>query len=101
MQKKLLRLIFALIVLLVSNNAIAQEQLVIDGTGDSQQLLRQLAQAYEAANPDSKIIVPDSSGSSGGVKALLKGKTDLARIARPLKAKEKAMADDLNYRVFA
>ena len=79
----------------------ALEQLVIDGTGDSQPLLRQLGKAFEAANPGTKIIVPESIGSSGGVKSLINGKCDMARIARPLKKKELDAGKDLIYHQFA
>jgi len=101
MPKALRHVFVVLLVLLFATHAFASETLQIDGTGDSQQLLRELAAAFEAANPDSKIVVPDSIGSSGGVKALVNGKTDIARIARPLKAKEKQLADDLTYQAFA
>ncbi len=101
MQSVLRHLVASLLVVLLSTTAMAQDQLVIEGTGDSQQLLRQLAKAFEAVHPGTRIIVPDSIGSSGGVKALSKGKCDLARVARPLKDKEKALAPDLSYRQFA
>ncbi|WP_169513259.1 PstS family phosphate ABC transporter substrate-binding protein [Geopsychrobacter electrodiphilus] len=81
--------------------AAAQNQITIDGTGDSQELLRTLAQAFEVVNPGMQVVVPDSIGSSGGVKSLIKGNCDLARVARPLKDKERAKAADLKYRVFA
>lgn len=77
----------------------AQEKIVIAGTGDSQQILRLLARAFESANPGKKIEVPDSIGSSGGIKSLLEGKCDLARSARPLKPKENS--HNLTYKKFA
>ena len=92
--------LFALL-LFVAPCAMAQKQLMVAGTGDSQAVLRLLAEGFEAANPGTKIIVPDSIGSSGGVKALVKGQADLARIARPLKDKEKKLADDLHQLVFS
>lgn len=79
----------------------ALEQLVIAGTGDSQHLLRQVARSFEKSNPGTRIVVPDSIGSSGGVKALISGKCDIARVARPLKARERAAAADLVYHHFA
>ncbi len=101
MPKLYLRLVVVLIMLLCTTGAMAQSQLNIPGTGDGQQLLRQLARAFEAANPGTRILIPDSVGSSGGVKALLKGKSEMARVARPLKDKEKALAEDLVYREYA
>ena len=62
---------------------------MIEGTGDSQVILRGIASLFEALHPDVRVFVPDSVGSGGGVKALIAGKADLARTARPLKAKEK------------
>lgn len=70
-------------------NALAKE-LRICGTGDSQDLLRELGDLFEEQHPDTRVIVPESIGSSGGVKATVAGKCDLARLARPLKDKEKA-----------
>lgn len=76
-----------------------QENIIICGTGDSQDLLRSIAAVFEAAHPGKKVEVSDSIGSSGGIKALLSGQCDLARVARPLKDKEKA--PDLTFKVFA
>ncbi|WP_321369025.1 substrate-binding domain-containing protein [uncultured Desulfuromusa sp.] len=98
-QKLILLLLF--IFQAIAVNATAQDQLLIEGTGDNQQLLRVLARAFEAETPGSKIIIPDSIGSSGGVRALVKGKCDMARLARLLKEKETTMADDLVSREFA
>lgn len=78
---------------------LAQEKIVVAGTGDSLQILRLLAGAFESANPGKKIEVPDSIGSSGGIKSLAEGKCDLARAAQPLKLKE--MSNNLTYKEFA
>jgi phosphate transport system substrate-binding protein len=56
----------------------------IAGTGDSQTLLRLLADSFQRDTPGLRVDIPDSIGSSGGMKALAAGQTDLARIARPL-----------------
>lgn len=71
----------------------------ICGSGDNQELLRRLAQAHEASHPGLRIEVPDSIGSSGGVKAVARGQCDLGRLARPLRAKEQEPG--LSYRPFA
>jgi len=73
--------------------------ITIAGTGDSQLLLRKLAQAFQKKHPDAQILVPNSVGSGGGLKLLLAGRTELARIARPLKPKERA--EGLHERTFA
>lgn len=64
--------------------------LVIAGTGDSEELLRILAARYMREYPEARIEVPDSIGTSGGIKAVLAGQAELARTARPLRDEEKA-----------
>jgi len=68
---------------------LAEEPLTVNGTGENQEVLRALAQKFESLHPGVKVEVPDSVGSGGGIKALQKGKTDLARTGRPLKETEK------------
>lgn len=68
----------------------AQETLLVAGTGENQEVLRAVAQQFQAKHPGVTVEVPDSIGSGGGIKALKKGKTDIARIGRPLKETEKA-----------
>lgn len=77
----------------------AKQTIIICGSGDSQNLLRHLAAAYEQSHPDVSIDVQDSIGSSGGIKATAAGKCDLGRVARPLKEQEKAL--NLSYLLFA
>ncbi|MFC1886593.1 PstS family phosphate ABC transporter substrate-binding protein [Thermodesulfobacteriota bacterium] len=67
----------------------ASESLIIAGTGDSQTLLRKLAAAYESNRAFTRIDVPDSVGSGGGIKAVVRGTAGLGRTARPLKPKER------------
>jgi len=69
-------------------NATVEDQLVIAGTGDSQEVVRQLARLFETTHPGTSISVPDSVGSSGGIKRLIAGTVGLARTARKLKPKE-------------
>jgi phosphate transport system substrate-binding protein len=75
------------------------KQITICGTGDSQELLRQLASAFSGQYPDTSIVVPDSIGSSGGIKMTALGKCDLGRVARPLKERE--FRYNLSYKIFA
>jgi len=89
----------AVIFSMAGNICAAQEEIVISCSGDNQELIRVLAVEFEKANPGTKVDVPESIGSSGGIKALTRGTCDLARIARPLKDKEKA--DGLDYKIFA
>jgi len=64
--------------------------LVVAGTGDSEELLRSLAARFMQENPDIVIRIPDSIGSSGGIKEVLAGKAVFARTARPLRPEETA-----------
>lgn len=82
-----------------SHLCLAGQQLTVCGTGDSQQLLRVLGEAFSKIHPDTVIGVPESIGSSGGIRATAEGKCDMGRTARPLKEKE--MGFGLNYRIFA
>lgn len=74
-------------------------EIVIAGTGDSQELLRGMAGKFEEANPETVVNVPDSIGSGGGIRTVADGKADLGRTARPLKEKEKKYG--LTYERFA
>ncbi|MFH1189608.1 MAG: substrate-binding domain-containing protein [Candidatus Omnitrophota bacterium] len=77
----------------------AGEELVVAGTGDSEALLRVLAREFEKANTLTTIRVPDSIGTSGGIKAVMDGRCGLGRIARLLNDKEKGYG--LNDMTFA
>ncbi len=66
----------------------AGQKIVVAGTGDSQELLRSLARALEKKLNGGEIEIPESVGSSGGIKSLSAGRVDLARTARPLKPNE-------------
>lgn len=70
--------------------ALAQENLMVAGTGENQEVVRTLAKQFETTHPGITVEVPDSIGSGGGIKALQKGKTDLARTGRPLKDMKKS-----------
>lgn len=61
----------------------------IPGTGDGQELLQAAAAALMAQNPGLTVDVPDSVGSTGGIKTVLAGKAAMARTARPLRPAEK------------
>ncbi len=86
-------------ILLSFPTPVSAETITIAGTGDSQLLLRQLAQVFQQQYPKAQILVPNSVGSGGGIKLLQAGRSELARIARPLKPKEKA--EGLHDRTFA
>ena len=67
----------------------AESTLKVFGTGENLEVVRALGKQFETLHPDIKVDVPESIGSGGGIKALLKGNTDIARTARPLKDTEK------------
>ena len=73
--------------------------LVIPGTGDSQILLHKLAQLYTKNHPGITVEIPESVGSGGGIRSVLTGKNEIARVARPLTEKESGQG--LKSRVFA
>jgi phosphate transport system substrate-binding protein len=89
---------FCLILLLLPTPLLA-ETLTIPGTGDGTAILRALAAAFHMQNPGLQIEIPDSIGSSGGIKVAGKGEAVLARVARKLNAKEQSIG--LSYRAFA
>lgn len=75
------------------------QKIVIAGTGDSQYLIKKLAHELTRQLGDVTIEVPDSIGSTGGIKALLEGTADMARTARGLKEEE--IKKNLNEKIFA
>ncbi|MBF0345760.1 MAG: substrate-binding domain-containing protein [Nitrospirae bacterium] len=83
----------------ISHTGLAMEKIVIEGTGDSQVLLRVLADAFHKRHPNTMIEVPESIGSGGGIRSVVDGKCALGRTARELNDKEKKY--NLNYKVFA
>ncbi|MGE0847340.1 MAG: substrate-binding domain-containing protein [Flavobacteriaceae bacterium] len=79
-------------------SAAAAGDLRVVGTGDGLQLLREIASAY-TKDTGAAVEVPDSIGSGGGIAAVSSGEERLARVARVLKASEKAAG--LDYVPFA
>ncbi|MEO5357327.1 MAG: substrate-binding domain-containing protein [Nitrospirae bacterium YQR-1] len=100
MKQTLLHIFLLLVIIFgISNQASAEEKIVIEGTGDSQNLLRILAKAYEKNHQGMHIEVPDTIGTIGGIKSVADGKCVMGRTARKLKDKEKVY--NLNYKEFA
>lgn len=97
-----LRCVLAFTVLLVMGtvaNGLCADRITIPGTGDSQELLRAMAAAFGKKHPNVVIDVPDSIGTSGGIKAVLAGQAQIARVARPPRDKEQK--EQLRYEAFA
>lgn len=66
------------------------KDLEIVGTGDGLAMLRAIAEAFNGDQTSVRIVVPKSIGSGGGILAVASDRARLGRIARPLKASEKA-----------
>lgn len=64
------------------------DELRIGGTGAGLALSQALGDAFKQQHPGVEIWIPESLGTSGGIKALAAGKLDLAVTARSLKAGE-------------
>jgi len=73
----------------------------LPGTGDSQDVLRDLARGYTAQYPDRPVVVPDSIGSDGGVRVVGTGESPIGRVARQPNAEETAQYGDFRYVEFA
>ncbi len=100
MRAKILKTVLVLFCLsLYSVSASSIERLVIPGTGDSQNLLREAVRLFEQEHPEVVIDIPESVGSLGGIKRVLDGHASLARVARQLNDSERASG--LNTLVFA
>ncbi|MCB9948281.1 MAG: substrate-binding domain-containing protein [Rhodospirillaceae bacterium] len=75
----------------IVTGAAASETMVMGGTGLAIGLAHRLADAYGERHPDLSIVIPDSVGSSGGIRAVADGAFDLAYVARPLRDEEKPL----------
>lgn len=69
----------------------ARQTVRVSGTGTALGPLAVLAQAFEAANPDVRVHILPSVGSSGAVKAVAAGALDLGFSGRPLNPKERTL----------
>jgi len=110
MKKKNILLVFLSLLVLLPLSAQARQPeeqkssenprvLVIPGTGDSQVLLLKLAQLYAKNRPGITVEIPESIGSGGGIRSVITGKNEIARVARPLTEKESGQG--LKSKVFA
>ena len=75
-------------VLIIPATPVFGENFDIPGTGACEPILTELARSFNEANPGDNVTVPPSTGSGGGITAVLKGQSRLARVARPLKEAE-------------
>jgi len=77
------------------------EPLTLPGTGDSQDVLRALAQGYTLQYPDRQVIVPASIGSDGGVRVVGTGESPVGRVARKPTPEEVGKYGEFQYVEFA
>ncbi|MDH3328524.1 MAG: substrate-binding domain-containing protein [Desulfobulbaceae bacterium] len=77
----------------------AGQKIVVSGTGDSQEMLREAAKFLEDQLGGGEILVPESIGSGGGVRAVAAGEIDLGRVARNLTESEEKLG--ITYKRFA
>src|SRR2546428_9207080 len=77
------------------------EAITLPGTGDSQDLLRALAQSYAAQYPGRQVTVPNSIGSDGGVRVVGTEESPIGRVSRLPNAAEVAKYGEFKYLEFA
>ena len=77
------------------------ETVNIPGTGDSQDLLRELARLYASEYPGRRVVIPDSTGTKGGIEVVGNGASPVGRVARLPSAEERAQYGNFNYMEFA
>jgi phosphate transport system substrate-binding protein len=78
-----------------------QEVITLPGSGESQDVLRDLARNYFAQHSERRLIVPDSIGSDGGIRVVGTGESPVGRVARRPTAEEKAEFGNFKYLEFA
>src|SRR3989442_14230225 len=76
------------------------EAVTLPGTGDSQDLLRALAQSYAAQYPGRQVTVPNSIGSDGGVRGVGTGGSPIGRVPRLPNAEGRAKYGEFEYLEF-
>ncbi|MGE0083463.1 MAG: substrate-binding domain-containing protein [Desulfococcaceae bacterium] len=80
--------ISVLLVCLICSGSVMAEEITIVGTGSGMALLQTVGNEFAKTHPDVKIIVPESIGSSGGIKAVGTDQALVGRIGRKLKDTE-------------
>ena len=94
-QSTILALVSAVLILtalgcthVASPPSLPVNSVTLPGTGDSQDVLRELAQSYMAQYPDRQVVVPDSIGSHGAIRVVGTGEATIGRVARQPNAEE-------------
>lgn len=97
-----LTLFFSLAVLGCSREPLSDttaKRLEVVGTGACEELLRDLATAFNHANPGFEVVIPPSIGSGGAITEVGEERSLLGRVSRPLHKKE--LTYGLTYLEFA
>lgn len=77
---------------------VAAEEIKVGGGGSAIGTMSLLAEAFTKQNPDIKVTVLPSLGSSGGIKAAMSGAVDIAVSSRTLKEDERKLgATEIEY----
>jgi phosphate transport system substrate-binding protein len=84
-----------------SARAAQLEPVTLPGTGDSQDVLRAVARTYTAQFPDRPVVVPDSTGSDGGIKVVGTGQSPIGRVSRLPNTQEIAQYGPFDYVEFS
>lgn len=74
----------------VKGRATDSRRLVIGGTGAALGTMRRLAEAFMAGHPDVQLSLPNSLGTTGGLRAVIAGAIDIATSVRQVTAEEAA-----------
>lgn len=69
---------------------VSAAELNITGSGNPEYVLGQLARAFNARNPQHRVVIPSSNGTGGAIRDVVEGKSVLSRVGRPLREDEKA-----------
>jgi phosphate transport system substrate-binding protein len=80
-------------------SASGAETVTIPGTGACEAALRSVAAVYERSHPLTRVVIPPSVHSEGGIRQVVSGEAVLARVSRPLTPEE--AGKNLVHRVFA
>lgn len=80
---------------LTAQPVLADEKLMLGGSGNALGSMKLLGSAFEKTHPGITVVMLPSLGSSGGIKAVSKGTIDIGLSGRPLTDDEKKLELDI------